>query len=57
MLVRPRSLMDKVLVFGTSDVGSIPAGGTNTLLIEVFELCGYRESNPSLLLGKEVFYH
>ena len=26
---RPHSLMDKVSVFGTDDVGSIPAGGTN----------------------------
>ena len=27
-LACPRSLMDKVSVFGTGDVGSIPAGGT-----------------------------
>jgi hypothetical protein len=41
-LVAPgsRSLMDKVLVFGTSDVGSIPAGSTNTYKCEAFyDLC------------------
>lgn len=29
MECRPRSLTDRVLVFGTSDGGSIPPGGTN----------------------------
>lgn len=24
---------------------------------DYFSLCGYRESNPNLILGKDVFYH
>ena len=33
--------MDKVLVFGTSDVGSIPAGGTKQKNSKGFEFFGF----------------
>lgn len=42
-----RSLMDKVAVFGTADVGSIPAGRTKT--ITTFFICAASETRTRVL--------
>ncbi len=42
--------MDITAVFGTAIPGSNPGESTSIM-------CGYGESNPDLVLGKDAFYH